>query len=159
MKKTELLRLISNKDVFYHVSYLLVSLGLVENPTDQDPSISRLILTKDGETLLGAKPSPVEESLILNYRALFPPYKKGDAKLVAENLAWLVNTYGCTEEQIISATNAYLRTVEDKKYCQQADFFIYKNMTNGAVRNTILTFLSDKEEIETDEEGYGWQVI
>ena len=158
MKKTELLKLVLNPDVFHHVSYLLVSLGLVQTPSDKNPAMSRLVLTEAGERIISTKPAGVSQLFIDSYRSLFTAYKKGEVKLVAENLSWLINTHECTEDQIIAATNAYLRTVDDKKYCQQADFFIYKNLTNGAVRSTILTFLNG-EDLEKEEEGYGWEVV
>lgn len=158
MTKKELLKLALNKDVFYHVSYLLVSLGIVEAPSDKDPSINRLILTEKGRELVDSKITTLDEEFVKTYRALFPAYKKGDVALVVENLSWLINTHGCTEDEVLAAANAYLRTVEDPKYCQQADFVIYKTLPSGTVRNTILNFLGEDAPKE-DGEGYGWEVV
>jgi hypothetical protein len=161
MTKKEILRLILDPEVFSHLSYLLISLDLVTIPNKEEPSITRLVLTKKGKEILKSKTLSIDAAYVRKYRSLFPVGKKGDANLTAQNLGWLFANHDVTSEQILKATELYLGTVDDMKYCQQADLFIYKTLPGGAVRNTILTFLDDLEtgETNTDEEGYGCQIV
>ena len=150
--------MILDDDVFYQMSMLLVSLGLIEYPKDGEPSLSRFTLTDKGKQIIEETTHQLRPEFIIKYRSLFPPHKKGDMSLVKDNLLWLLKNHNLTEEQVLGATNAYLRTVEDPRFCQQADFFIYKNQTNGVARTTILNFVNE-ENIENEENGYGWDVV
>lgn len=160
MNKKDLLRLITDPSVFPHICSLLVSLDVITHFREEEEALTRLILTPKGEKLIEKTRALPNLVFIGRYRALFPSKKKGDAKLVAENLAWLINTYGVSEAQILDATERYILTLDDPKYCQPADYFIYKTLPNRAVRNTIIEFLNkNKEEEEEGHAFYGQEVV
>lgn len=161
MTKKELFKLVLDKETFSHLAYLLMSLDLIKIPDKEDPNLSRLVLTAKGKEILKSKTLSIDPAFIRKYRSLFPVGKKGDASLTAQNLAWLLSNYDFTEDQIIKATNSYLGTVDNMRYCQQADLFIYKTLPGGAIRNTILTFLEELDvDVNTEEEeGYGCEIV
>jgi hypothetical protein len=166
MNKKEFLRLLQHKEVYPQVLELLVELGLIKirNLNQQDGSTKmslRMTLTQLGREYAQAGNVDLDPIFVREYRNLFPSGKKGDGKLVLDNLGWLFTHYDYTKDQIIKATENYIKTVDNKTYCQQADFFIYKNLEGGIIRNTILTFLEELEDEESSDsvDGYGWEVI
>lgn len=161
MTKRELLQLISSPEVFEKVSELLTSMGLMTVP-EKGKNLSQMALTLKGRETLKSKSLMISPEFVRKFRTKFPVGKKGDANLAASNLSWLFTNYEITEEQVLAATDLYLSTIEDIKFCQQADLFIYKTLPGGAIRNTILTFLEDLETGEdnkVDEEGFGCELV
>lgn len=101
------------------------------------------------------------ESFINEYRALFKglkPGSMGDSQACKNKMiAWMTNNPQYTPEDILKATKAYLKSVNNVKYLKEADNFIYK-LEGGFNKSVLLSFVEDNS-VDHDDEWAGSQLI
>jgi len=94
------------------------------------------------------------DDFVNEYRGLFKglkPGSQGNLQSIKEKLTkWLKSNPDKTKEDIIRATKLYIHSVDNLKYLQQADYFIYKKDANG-IRSRLSDFIDEQEQPEN-----GW---
>jgi len=95
------------------------------------------------------------DDFVNEYRGLFKglkPGSQGNLQSIKEKLTkWLKSNPDKTKEDIIRATKLYIHSVDNLKYLQQADYFIYKKDANG-IRSRLSDFIDEQEQ---PTEGWG----
>jgi len=95
------------------------------------------------------------DDFVNEYRSLFKglkPGSQGNLQSIKEKLSkWLKSNPDKTKEDIIRATKLYIHSVDNLKYLQQADYFIYKKDANG-IRSRLSDFIDEQEQ---PTEGWG----
>ncbi len=94
------------------------------------------------------------EQFVKNYRNLWNGLKPGamGSKADCENKMrkWMINNPEYSQDDIMKAARSYINSVNDLRFLQQADYFIYKK--DKYTESSRLSALIDEDEIIED----GW---
>lgn len=114
--------------------------------------------TIKGKINLKKKELIVSDDFVTTFRSLFKGLKPGSmgyAQGVKVKLDRFMKEHQTTEEEILTATRAYLNSLESYKYLQQADYFIYKKEGNGAEVSRLSAFI-DEVRNNGGNDGESW---
>lgn len=102
------------------------------------------------------------KDFIDRYRSLFKGLKAGAMGYAdgvhSKMTRFFESNPEVTEEQVLNATKAYLNSLENYNYLQQADYFIYKRDTTGSESSRLSAFLDETKggTTSTDLRDEGW---
>lgn len=111
-----------------------------------DKAIELLQKTTKNKVKLIKKEPVISDDFVTTYRSLFKGLKSGSmgyAKAVKIKLNRFMLENEVTEEEILKATRAYLNSLENYRYLQQADYFIFKKDAAGAESSKLAAFIDE----------------
>ena len=114
------------------------------------------VIIEDKPVKTSKKPQITDDftDFIKQYRLLFKGLKlgsMGSQQGCTEKMKrWLDSNPDYTKEQVINATRNYINSLENYRFLQQADYFIYKKDPFG--ESSKLSAFIDEEDVPTD----GW---
>jgi len=97
------------------------------------------------------------DQFIQDYRSLWKGLKvgaMGDLQACKDKMyKWMKTNPQYSKEDILKAARLYIRSVDNLKYLQQADYFIYKEDKINKIEQSKLSSMVD--EVENPDEGWG----
>lgn len=140
--------------------YILREKGkqLVESCIYKEYNNEEIINIKPQQISKIVKESENFNEFVKEYRNLWKGLKvgsQGSLKSVNDKLQrWMKENPDYSQEDILRAARTYINSLDDFKYLQQADYFIYKKDKYGE-QSRLSTFIDEDEIIE---EGWGSQL-
>lgn len=97
------------------------------------------------------------EDWIDEYRILFKGKKvgaMGDRKACVEKMRVFLSQNDYSKDEILSATERYIKSLDNRAYLQQADYFINKRMGDGTETSRLRNFCEEIQERADDYEEF-----